>query len=161
MFVFLNMTVQLSCSVLVMLRKNVKEACYALFFIIALQTVGYSILWDMKFLARYTSIHLVAIWYHFVKNRNLALVGAVLLLYSETMQEARSIFAGVPSMGDEPKGKVSFENYLNQKMFTSNLAISSTLGPITPCPHVYDVDPLWFQLAKRKLQLASIFTSSN
>ena len=40
--------------------------------------------------------------------RNLALVGAVLLLYSETMQEARSIFAGVPSMGDEPKGKVSF-----------------------------------------------------
>ena len=39
--------------------------------------------------------------------RNLALVGAVLLLYSETMQEARTIFAGVPSMGDEPKGKVS------------------------------------------------------
>ena len=41
------------------------------------------------------------------KFRNLALVGAVLLLYSETMQEARTIFAGVPSMGDEPKGKVS------------------------------------------------------
>ena len=40
--------------------------------------------------------------------RNLALVGAVLLLYSETMQEARTIFAGVPSMGDEPKGKVSY-----------------------------------------------------
>ena len=41
------------------------------------------------------------------KFRNLALVGAVLLLYSETMQEARTIFAGVPSMGDEPKVKVS------------------------------------------------------
>ena len=39
--------------------------------------------------------------------RNLVLVGTVLLLYSETMQEARTIFAGVPSMGDEPKGKVS------------------------------------------------------
>ena len=52
MFVFLNMTVQLACSFLVMFRKNVKEACYALFFIIALQTVGYSILWDPKFLAR-------------------------------------------------------------------------------------------------------------
>jgi len=87
-FVFLNMTVQLSCSVCVMTRQRVKEACYALFFIIALQTIGYSILWDPKFLAR-----------------NLALVGAVLLLYSETMQEARTIFAGVPSMGDEPKGK--------------------------------------------------------
>ena len=24
------------------------------------------------------------------------------------MQEARTIFAGVPSMGDEPKGKVSY-----------------------------------------------------
>ena len=41
------------------------------------------------------------------QKTNLSLVGAVLLLYSETMQEARTIFAGVPSMGDEPKGKVS------------------------------------------------------
>ena len=39
--------------------------------------------------------------------RNMALVGAVLLLYSETMQEARTIFAGVPSMGEDSKPKVS------------------------------------------------------
>ena len=50
--------------------------------------------------------------------RNLALVGAVLLLYSETMQEARTIFAGVPSMGDEPKGKVSHSRVKLCPVFT-------------------------------------------
>jgi len=88
MFVFLNLVVQVAASVCIMSRQRVKEACYALFFIIAMQTVGYSILWDPKFLAR-----------------NMALVGAVLLLYSETMQEARTIFAGVPSMGEDSKPK--------------------------------------------------------
>merc|ERR1711953_1593328 len=87
-FVFLNMTVQLSCSVCVMTRQRVKEACYALFFIIFMQTIGYSILWDPKFLAR-----------------NLALVGAVLLLYSECLTEQRTLFAGVPSFGEDSKPK--------------------------------------------------------
>ena len=52
MFVFLNLVVQISASFCVMTRQRVKESCYALFFIIAMQTVGYSILWDPKFLAR-------------------------------------------------------------------------------------------------------------
>jgi hypothetical protein len=38
----------------------------------------------------------------------MALVGAVLLLFSETMQEQRTIFAGVPSMGEDSKPKVIF-----------------------------------------------------
>ena len=52
MFVFLNLVVQVAASVCIMSRQRVKEACYSLFFIIAMQTVGYSILWDPKFLAR-------------------------------------------------------------------------------------------------------------
>ena len=52
MFVFLNLVVQVAAAFCVMSRTKVKEACYALFFIIAMQTVGYSILWDPKFLAR-------------------------------------------------------------------------------------------------------------
>ena len=52
MFVFLNLVVQISASFCVMSRIRVKEACYALFFIIFMQTIGYSILWDPKFLAR-------------------------------------------------------------------------------------------------------------
>ena len=64
-------------------RKNVREACAALFFIIFLQTIAYQILWDMKFLAR-----------------NLALCGAVCLLLAEVTGETRTIFAGVPTLDD-------------------------------------------------------------
>jgi len=89
-FVILNFFVQLIAAGLVLARKNVKEACAALFFIIMLQTVAYQILWDMKFLAR-----------------NLALVGAVCLLLAEVMGEAKTIFAGVPTLDDN-----SSQNYL-------------------------------------------------
>ncbi|CBY23600.1 unnamed protein product [Oikopleura dioica] len=88
MFVFLNLVVQISASFCVMSRIRVKEACFALFFIIFMQTIGYSILWDPKFLAR-----------------NLALVGAVLLLYSECLTEQKTLFAGVPSFGEDSKPK--------------------------------------------------------
>lgn len=51
------------------------------------QTIAYSILWDLQFLLR-----------------NLALIGALLLVLAESRGEARSLFAGVPSMGEnKPK----------------------------------------------------------
>lgn len=46
------------------------------------QTFAYSILWDVQFLLR-----------------NLALIGALLLVLAESQVEARSLFAGVPSLG--------------------------------------------------------------
>jgi len=82
-FVILNLFVQLGAAFMVLSRKNVREACAALFFIIFLQTVAYQILWDMKFLAR-----------------NLALCGAVCLLLAEVTGETRTIFAGVPTLDD-------------------------------------------------------------
>jgi len=52
-----------------------------------LQTVAYSILWDFQFLLR-----------------NFALIGALLLVLAEARIEGRSLFAGVPSMGEnKPK----------------------------------------------------------
>lgn len=81
LFVLINMIGQLGSCGGVLLRKQVQNMCYVLFFIIGLQTVAYSILWDMKFLAR-----------------NLALVGAVLLLLAESKSESKSHFAGVPMM---------------------------------------------------------------
>lgn len=52
-----------------------------------LQTVAYSILWDIQFLLR-----------------NLALIGALLLVLAESRSEGKSLFAGVPSMGEnKPK----------------------------------------------------------
>jgi hypothetical protein len=46
------------------------------------QTFAYSILWDLQFLFR-----------------NLALIGALLLVLAESRVEGKSLFAGVPSLG--------------------------------------------------------------
>ncbi|XP_076455079.1 surfeit locus protein 4-like [Babylonia areolata] len=83
MFVLLNLVGQLVGCGMVLSRQKVPIACGLLFGIIALQTVAYSILWDLKFLMR-----------------NLALSGGVLLLLAENKAEGKSLFAGLPSMGD-------------------------------------------------------------
>ncbi|KAI3362328.1 hypothetical protein L3Q82_012638, partial [Scortum barcoo] len=82
-FVLLNLIGQLGGCVLILSRNFVQYACFGLFGIIALQTVAYSILWDLKFLMR-----------------NLALGGGLLLLLAESRSEGKSMFAGVPSMGE-------------------------------------------------------------
>merc|ERR1712079_945622 len=58
----------------VMGELKVEIACGVLFFIVCLQTIAYSILWDMQFLFR-----------------NLALVGALLLVLAESRAEGTSI----------------------------------------------------------------------
>jgi len=87
LFVFVNLVGQLGGCVMVIIRYRVGIACGVLFFIVVLQTLAYSILWDIQFLLR-----------------NLALIGALLLVLAESRGEAKSLFAGVPSMGDnKPK----------------------------------------------------------
>ncbi|CAG0917143.1 unnamed protein product [Notodromas monacha] len=87
LFVLLNLLGQLSGVFMVLFRLKVNYACFMLFGIVILQTVAYSILWDVTFLFR-----------------NLALLGALLLVLAESRSEGRSLFAGVPSMGDnKPK----------------------------------------------------------
>lgn len=86
-FVLVNLLGQLGGCVAVIGRLRVSIACGVLFFIVILQTFAYSILWDMQFLFR-----------------NLALIGALLLVLAESKAEGRSLFAGVPSLGDnKPK----------------------------------------------------------
>uniref|UniRef100_A0A3P8U1Q2 Surfeit locus protein 4 n=1 Tax=Amphiprion percula TaxID=161767 RepID=A0A3P8U1Q2_AMPPE len=87
-FVFINLLGQLGGCVLILSRNFVQHACCGLFAVIALQTVAYSILWDLKFLMR-----------------NLALGGGLLLLLAECRSEARSVFAGVPSLGCQSSPK--------------------------------------------------------
>ncbi|XP_071948419.1 surfeit locus protein 4-like isoform X2 [Antedon mediterranea] len=87
LFVFVNLFGQLGGCVMILSRTKVPIACGCLFGIIALQTVAYSILWDIKFLMR-----------------NMALVGGLILLLAESKTEGRSLFAGVPSSGEnKPK----------------------------------------------------------
>ena len=74
LFVLINLFGQIGASVLILARKNVQPACYALFGIICLQTIAYSILWDIKFLAR-----------------SLSLIGAVLLqIMFKTMKKIQN-----------------------------------------------------------------------
>ncbi|XP_066993643.1 surfeit locus protein 4 homolog [Anabrus simplex] len=87
LFVLINLVGQLGGCVMVLGRFRVPIACGILFFIVVLQTFAYSILWDLQFLFR-----------------NLALIGALLLVLAESRVEGRSLFAGVPSLGDnKPK----------------------------------------------------------
>jgi len=73
---------------MVLARKKVEIAVAGLFGIILLQTVAYSILWDLKFLMR-----------------SLALVGGLVLLLAECHQEAKTLFAGVPTLDSPNKPK--------------------------------------------------------
>lgn len=86
-FVLLNLVGQLGGCSLILLRKFIEWACIDLFFIIVLQSVAYSPLWDLKF---------------FLKN--LALGGGVVLLWAENKSDGGSLYAGLPSAGvDRPK----------------------------------------------------------
>ena len=84
LFVIINLLGQLGGVVMVMGRIKVDWACYGLFGIVVLQTVAYSILWDVQFLFR-----------------NFALVGALLLVLAESRSEGKSLFPGVPSLGNK------------------------------------------------------------
>ncbi|XP_066252418.1 surfeit locus protein 4 homolog [Euwallacea similis] len=87
LFVLINLVFQLGGCIMVLIRFRVPIACGILFFIVFLQTLAYSILWDLQFLFR-----------------NLALGGGLLLVLAEGKGEAKSLFAGVPSLGDnKPK----------------------------------------------------------
>merc|ERR1711942_545257 len=83
MFILYNLLGQLGSVALVLLRKHVDFACANLFFTVFLQTIAYSILWDIQFLFR-----------------NFALCGALLLVLAESKVEDKSLFAGVPSLGE-------------------------------------------------------------
>ena len=82
LFVIINLLGQLGGVIMVMGRIKVDWACFGLFGIVVLQTIAYSILWDLQFLFR-----------------NLALVGALLLVLAESRSEGKSLFPGVPSLG--------------------------------------------------------------
>lgn len=78
-------------------------ACGILAFVVALQTVAYHILWDLKFLARFVDYE--EEMRKILVCRNIAVFGGLLLLVAECQREARSMFAGVPSMGEDNRPK--------------------------------------------------------
>merc|ERR1711892_668918 len=77
LFVVINLIGQLGAVAMVLTRFKVDIACGILFFVVILQTIAYSILWDLQFLFR-----------------NLALIGALLLVLAESRVEGKSLLAG-------------------------------------------------------------------
>ena len=112
LFVTLNLIGQLGGVAMVLLRIRVNIACGLLLGVICLQTLAYRVMWNMEFL-----------------SRNLALVGALLLVLAESYSESKSQFAGVPSL-DEKKPK----NYLQLTgrvlltlMFTTTIKFDTSI----------------------------------
>jgi len=88
MFVIINFFGQLIGCFMVLARQKVDIACGGLFGIILLQTLAYQVFTDLKFFLR-----------------SLALSGGLLLLLAESRQEAKSLFAGVPTLDTPNKPK--------------------------------------------------------
>jgi len=87
LLVLINLVGQLGAVCMVLLRKKVEYACGVLFGIIIIQTIAYQIIWDFQFLLR-----------------NVALSGGLALVVAESQKEAKNLFAGVPSLGEnKPK----------------------------------------------------------
>jgi len=88
MFVLINLCGQLAGCFMILARQKVEIAVGLLFGIILLQTLAYQVFTDLKFFLR-----------------SLALSGGLILLLAESRQEARSIFAGLPSLDNTNKPK--------------------------------------------------------
>lgn len=88
LFVIINFVGQLVGCFMILGRQKVEIAVGLLFGIILLQTLAYQVFTDLKFFLR-----------------SLALTGGLILLLAESRQEARSIFAGLPSLDNQNKPK--------------------------------------------------------
>jgi len=88
LFCLINLVGQLAGCFMVLARIKVEIAVGILFGIIAIQTVAYQVFTDIKFFLR-----------------SLALFGGLILLLAESRQEARSVFAGVPTLDTQNKPK--------------------------------------------------------
>ncbi|ESN96852.1 hypothetical protein HELRODRAFT_85923 [Helobdella robusta] len=82
-FVLVNLFGQLGGAAIVLGRKYVNVGIAVLFFVVILQTIAYNILMEPRFLLK-----------------NLALLGGLVLLVAENKAQGKSLFAGLPSMGE-------------------------------------------------------------
>ncbi|CAF0964834.1 unnamed protein product [Rotaria sordida] len=81
LFVIINLLGQLVPCGMILVRKKTDIACGILFFILAFQAIAYRIILEPRFMLR-----------------TLSLIGGIMLLMVENRKEARSLFAGVPTM---------------------------------------------------------------
>eukprot|EP00051_Salpingoeca_urceolata_P027611 m.482351 g.482351 ORF g.482351 m.482351 type:complete len:264 (+) comp22514_c0_seq1:188-979(+) len=92
-FVVINLVLQVGPVMLIMARKHIEPAVFALMFVVVLQTVVYW-LFDLEFLIR-----------------NFAVIGGLILVLSEVTEKAAKMFAGLPSIDYGTNQKSSYMQF--------------------------------------------------
>lgn len=95
LFVIVNLVGQIGGSLLILIRREPKHVyigCAILFGIVLLQTIAYNILFQLKFMMK-----------------NMALTGGLILLIAEISTDGKSLFAGLPSMGESNRRQTYFQ----------------------------------------------------
>lgn len=111
LFVVINFFGQLAGCGMVLSRKKVDIACGLLFGIIIMQTLAYQVFTDVKFFLR-----------------SMALTGGLLLLLAESREEAKSLFAGVPTLDTHSKPK-SYMQLAGRVLLKHNLKKGQFMSP--------------------------------
>ena len=91
LFLFFNVIVMLSCSVLVVIRKYTVYAVGGLMGVVVTQALGYGLIFDLNFFLR-----------------NLSVIGGLLMVLSDSWVRKSKAFAGLPQL-DEKDRKMYFQ----------------------------------------------------
>ncbi|ORY30389.1 ER to Golgi transport-related protein [Naematelia encephala] len=87
-FLFVNVVTMLACSSGVILKKFPEYAVFGLLGVVVAQGLGYGLLFDLSFFLR-----------------NLSVIGGLLMVLSDSLQNKKKLFAGLPSLSETDRRK--------------------------------------------------------
>lgn len=88
LFLLINVVAMLSCSFGVIAKKYPDYSVFGLLGVVVAQGLGYGLLFDLSFFLR-----------------NLSVVGGLLMVLSDSLQNKKKLFAGIPSLSETDRRK--------------------------------------------------------
>ncbi|KAF9330150.1 hypothetical protein BG006_006866 [Podila minutissima] len=86
LFLIANVLTMLSCSGMVIARKNIEYAASALLGVVVFQALGYGLIFDANFFLR-----------------NLSVIGGLFMVVSDGLHRRRQLFAGLPALSENDR----------------------------------------------------------